>query len=426
MPIPLYKIIDKWIGTPLAFALGIISKAGAQPSLPTNPKKILIIKLWAIGDSIVMLPLLKALREKFPSTEIDVLCRNRNKEVFECAQGISAIRVLEMGSLGQLVSLRRGNDGGYERRHDRRYYRGYDIVIDGEPYLRLSAILAYFLGKTRIGWGGFVRSKLYTHTVPFDRTRHMVRNYVAMAELLGATYMDQELVKPIISDMDRRHVTMAFESRGIATGDYLIAAAPSVAESSKSRQWMPDRFAQALDRIADQRKAKILFIGGRSDLRAINEVRTLMNHSSITLAGQLNLAQTFEVLSRCKIAVSVDTGPMHAAAAVGVPTIGLFGPNIPTLWAPYGPKHISIYHAVECSPCIINEKGQMPDCLRKTDKYLCMKKITVDEIVKTAEKLHATHHAKHNGTNHARNHSSMLHRKHSDKNSSARPVSPSD
>lgn len=424
MAIPLYKLIDKWIGTPLAWLLGNLISKSSKESLPGNPQKIMIIKLWAIGDSIVMLPMISALRQRFPKAEIDILCRDRNKEVFECVPGITSIRLLESGKGGirNLLSLR----------------RNYDIVLDGEPYLRLSALLAFYLGKTRIGWGGSTRSKLYTHTVPFDRSKHMVRNYVSMAELLGGHYDGKTLVQPTISDMDRRHVTMAFESRGIQDGDYLVAASPSVAESSKSRQWMPERFAETLDAIAKQRKATILFIGSRSDLPAINDVRNRMKLSSITLAGQLNLAQTFEALSRCKLAVSVDTGPMHAAAAVGVPTIGLFGPNIPTLWAPYGPAHKAIYHAVECSPCIINEKGQMPDCLRKTDKYLCMKKITVDEVLKAVEELHATRHANpanqpshtnhdetHDGTHYARNHPSMLHGKHSHKNPGPRPsVSP--
>lgn len=170
---------------------------------------------------------------------------------------------------------------------------------------------------------------------------------------------------------------------------------------------MPDRFAQALDDIAKKQGAKILFFGSRGDLASINEVRNRMKSESITLAGQLNLAQTFEALSRCKLAISVDTGPMHAAAAVGIPTIGLFGPNIPTLWAPFGSRNTSIYHEVECSPCIINEKGQMPDCLRKTDKYLCMKKITVGEVVQAAQDVHERHHL------------SMLHSKHSNKNAGA-------
>lgn len=396
MAIPLYKFIDKWIGTPICWILGTISKVGSHPTLPPHPKRILIIKLWALGDSIVMLPLINAIRKRYPSSTIDILCRHRNKEVFELIEGVNSIHLFEKNHIFSLISLR----------------RHYDLVIDGEPYLRLSAIISWYLGAVRIGWGGFARSILYTHTIQFKRTQHMVHNYLDMAQLLGAHYTKDTLVSPIIPDMDQRHVTMAFESRGINSGDYLIAASPSVAESSKSRQWLAERFATVLDTLVEQRGARILFIGGPLDLPEINEVRNRMKHPSITLAGQLNLAQTFEVLSRCKFVLSVDTGTMHAAASVGVPTIGLFGPNIPTLWAPYGPKNRSIYHAVECSPCIINEKGQMPDCLRKTDKYLCMHKITVEEVVKAAEETHARYYQ------------SMLHGKHTDQNTRSRPISP--
>lgn len=373
MAIPIYKLIDKWVGVPLCWTIGMASKAFGKPKIPESPRRIVFVKLWAMGDSIVMMPLIKAMHDKFPSADIDVLCRRRNREVFDCTPGLSSIQLFEpdLRSLSCLL----------------KNIRRYDIVIDGEPYLRLSALLAFWLGGIRIGWGGFARSKIYNIPVKFDRTRHMVQNYLAMGGPLGAVYRSKSLVKPVVKQADKDHAMMTLESRGIRGKDTVVGACPSVAESSKSRQWMPERFAEALDKIARRHKSKILFFGGRGDLGAIDQVRDLMKEESIILAGQLTLPQTFAALERCDLVISVDTGPMHAAAAMGTKTIGLFGPNIPTLWAPYGIGNAVIYHPLDCSPCIINEKGVMPTCRRKDELHKCMNMITVAEVVRAADKI---------------------------------------
>ncbi|MEK6960922.1 MAG: glycosyltransferase family 9 protein [Nanoarchaeota archaeon] len=373
MAIPIYKLIDKAVGIPLCWMIGTVSKISGKPKIPESPRRIILVKLWAMGDSIVMMPLIKALRDKYPSAEIDVLCRRRNREVFDCTPYLSSIQLFEPDwrSLSCLI----------------RNIRHYDIVIDCEPYLRLSALLSFWLGGIRIGWDGFARSKLYNFPVKFDRTKHMVQNYISLGEPLGAVYRYKTLVKPVVLQSDKDHAMMALESRGIRAKDTVVGACPSVAESSKSRQWMPERFAEALDKIAHQHKAKIIFFGGRGDIEAINAVKDLMKEETAVLAGQLTLPQTFAALDRCNLVISVDTGPMHAAAAMGTPTLGLFGPNIPTLWAPYGPDNASLYHSIDCSPCIINEKGVMPQCKCKDELHKCMKMITVEEVVKAANKV---------------------------------------
>lgn len=372
MAIPLYKLIDKYVGIPLCLALGVTRIFG-KPKALGAPKRIIFIKLWAVGDSIVMMPLVKAVREKYQDAEIELICRKRNKEVFECFKEIDHIHLFEPGFRNLINSIS--------------LLRRYDLSIDGEPYLRLSAILSFWFSGKRIGWAGHVRSLVYNLPVPFERTRHMAQNYLAMGEPIGADYAEKTLVKPQVRKIDQEHAHFALESRGVKPRDVVIGACPCVAESSKSRQWMPERFAETLDILAKKHKAKIVFFGARGDVEAVNEVRSMMKGPSISIAGQMTLPQTFAALSRCNLMISVDTGPMHAAAAMGTPTIGLFGPNIPTLWAPYGPGNTAIYHPLDCSPCIINEKGIMPQCKRKDELHKCMKMITVEEVVKEAEKI---------------------------------------
>jgi len=99
------------------------------------------------------------------------------------------------------------------------------------------------------------------------------------------------------------------------------------------------------------------------------------------------LMQKFEMFKRCKLVISCDTGTTHMAAAQGTKTIGLYGPNTPVLWKPYGKDNVGIYHKLSCSPCIINTKGFVPDCLRTDNRYECMKLITVPEVLKAGNDL---------------------------------------
>ena len=84
--------------------------------------------------------------------------------------------------------------------------------------------------------------------------------------------------------------------------------------------------------------------------------------------------------------ISNDTGPMHIAAAQGTPTIGLFGPNLPTRFAPFGPDNIALYEKTPCSPCINVHKGSFPDCFNP-EKGLCMKQIRVEQVCAAATQL---------------------------------------
>ena len=121
-----------------------------------------------------------------------------------------------------------------------------------------------------------------------------------------------------------------------------------VAESVKSREWPLERFSQLADRLLERNKNskinvnhfnKIIFVGGNAEREMIEKVISKMKkhrEKAVNLAGKTSLKELFYIISKCKIFISNDTGPMHIAAAQGCGTIGLFGPNTPVLWSPYG------------------------------------------------------------------------------------------
>ena len=96
----------------------------------------------------------------------------------------------------------------------------------------------------------------------------------------------------------------------------------------------------------------------------------------LSAAGCLSIKQTAALMGMCDLFISNDTGPMHIAAAVGAPTIGLFGPNTPQRYAPVGVNTTSIFKQVECSPCVHIHEGKAGTC----DRGICMEAISVEEV----------------------------------------------
>jgi ADP-heptose:LPS heptosyltransferase len=224
---------------------------------------------------------------------------------------------------------------------------------------------------------------LYTDQLGFRRDRHMVRTYLAMAGLAGAKGKEELL--PLVTTAEDDRVAEEFLRRnGVKPGDFLVGFGVAVGESGKTRLWFNDRWAELADRLIEQRKAKVVLVGGPADTALHAAVMTAMRNKAIDAAGKLKLPESFALIRRCSLFIGCDGGQMHMAAAQGVPTVGLFGPNVPSLWAPFNRRSLPIYHPLPCSPCIRNELGRMPDCLRKTDRYLCMRLTTVDEAWEAA------------------------------------------
>jgi heptosyltransferase-2 len=364
--IGLEKFVDRALGSLLVLVLLPFALLGRLFPARREPRRILILKLWAVGDAIVALPMARALRKRYPAARIDVLCRNRNRAVFQGQPDINGIFMLEPPLLAPF-SFSAWN------------FRRYDLVIDTEPFLNLSALIGFLAGSRRIGFAGQFRSLLYTDTVEFRQDRHMVRTYLAMAALAGAKGAEA-LVPLATAAADDRAAQEFLRENGVRPGDFLVGLGIGVGESGKTRLWFNDRWAEFADRLIERKHAKVILIGGPADRALHAAVLTAMRNPAIDAAGRLTLPQSFALIRRCNAFTGCDTGQMHMAAAQGVPTVGLFGPNLPGLWAPFNKRSLPVYHPLPCSPCIRNELGRMPDCIRKTDRYLCMRRITVDEV----------------------------------------------
>ena len=352
--VKLQRFIDRFVGfffVLLLFLFRIFDRK------PVQEKKFLIIKLWAIGDSILSLSTIKGIRQNFKNTTVDVLTRNRVKDLFESYP------------VDHLFNL----DEKEDRKKLLRSLRTYDVVFDGEPYFNLSAIVAFFLGKERIGFSDQWRSKLYTKTVKFRKDQHMLQNYLDMLRVIGMNFNVDHLERISIGGIEQKKTNDFLQEK--KKRKYLVGITPGVAETAKNRMWFEERFSQVADRIILELDADVIFIDNKANNEIVEKIIKGMKETPINSSGLFSLKEVFSLIGKCNVYVSNDTGPMHIAAAQGCKTIGLFGPNIPVLWGPYGKDNISIYKTT-LPPAIENDKGKF----REGNREGYMGPITVEEV----------------------------------------------
>ncbi len=356
--VKLYRAIDKYMGGLLCLVLSIFSWQPKEMGI----KNILVVRLWTIGESILTLPMIHALRKRFPKAKISVLVTKRSREIFTGNKDIDKIIHFGLKNLG--------------------LFKKFDLAIDTEPYFKLSALLAFYLAKKRIGFSHGIRSLLYSGKVKFNDKQHAVLTFLDLSKMVGAWYKPDKLIKLAVSEKDKGAVEAYLKNSGIKKGDFLVGICPGAAESAKHRMWPAERFSQLADKLIKRYKAKIIFV--EKDKKIIRKIQNLMKYGSFDSEG-LSLKQVIYLIENCKFFISNDTGPMHIAASQGVKTIGLFGPNLPLRYGPFGKGNKALYHKVWCSPCVNTHEGSFPECFNK-EFQKCLKLITVDEVLRAVRK----------------------------------------
>jgi heptosyltransferase-2 len=373
--VSIIKFLDKLLGSLISLILAIFSRKKQLDA--KNAKRILIIQLWGIGETILTLPAVSAVRKRFKNSELSVLATERNKEAY-LSSGIKLnVLSLSMDPISILwfiiANLRR-----------------FDMVIDLEEYLNISSIISFFIGRQRIGFSGRPRSSLYHNSVKYNANQHTVQAFLDLARLLRADYKkkipklnygnkEKALIKGILKQAPKKAK--------------IIGIVPGAAESAKSRMWPLQRYARLANRLL-KKNVFLIFMGTKSEKPLIDDIITVIDDKSrvFDTAGLISIKELFCLVDNLNLLITNDTGPLHIASAQGTKVIGLFGPNLPTRFGPYRTKGSSIYHKSSCkfSPCINVHKGQVPDCLyakRSKDYQKCMKAITVDEVLKAANSL---------------------------------------
>jgi heptosyltransferase III len=327
---------------------------------------ILVIKLRYIGDVLLATPVLRALRERFPDAQLTMAVNRGTEDVLKWNPDLNEILVVERSGLAAqftfLQAVRR---------------KGFDCVIDLTDGDRSAVLARCSAAPVRIGlneehrWRGL----LYTTVVqPGTEAMHRVEHDLEAVRPLGIQPKARPLVLRTSPQDDEAAARLLKEMTGGSAERMLQPGA-----RYWFKAWPPDRFAELAGRLAEQHGCQILIGGDAKERDLAESIRAKSRAPVVSLAGRLTLLQYAAVLKRCALFVGNDNGPMHMAAALGVPVVALFGPSNPAEWGPRGARTEVLYKGLDCRRCF------HPTCTRGEES--CMKQITVEEVFAAAGRL---------------------------------------
>jgi len=338
-------------------------------------RRILIVRLSALGDIVHALPVLNALRKAFPDAEIDWLVEETYAATLALATGLHRriiVRATANISSGDVVSF--ASTGGYFRAMSFLRSQHYDVALDLQGLIK-SATWARASGATRVI--GFDRDalreplagSLYTETIKPDVSGHVIRKNLSILPALGITPGPPELsLQPLAS----AEMIKAIQSAGGSNGYIVIN--PGAAWPNK--RWPPDRFGAIAKTLRDRTGLHSLVTWGPQE-RDLAESVSHASGGAASPAPPTSISDLAALMRSAALAISGDTGPLHIAAAVGTPIVGLFGPTRPERNGPWEPRDEVISMS---DTCVCHHKRQ---CLRGAP---CINEITVEQVIAAAER----------------------------------------
>ena len=322
-----------------------------------TPQKILLIRLSSLGDIVLTTPAIRAVRAHFPNAYIAMLVAKQSAEILRENPHLNEIITFDQRAkdkdTGEMLRI---------IRHLRA--RKFTLAIDLQRKFRTELLMSFSGAVKRIGKGRFCTVRVHE-----QGNKHATAHYFDLLHAAGIPAEDQRL-ELFLAESDRLAATQQFDAAGVNNKALTVGLFPGA--GWKLREWMPERFAAIGDRLVGHFNANILIFGGPKEAKLVQTVANLMNAHAIPFAGNLQVRELAACLEKCDLFLTNDTGPMHIAAAVGTPTVSLFGPGNHIRFQPLGTLHQTLRHAVPCSPC-----KQFTD---KCKDNICMKGIGVDEV----------------------------------------------
>jgi len=370
------KAIDRIVGGLLLRALGP-ARALQDILSPAPPldaiREIAAVKFWGIGNAALLLPVLGRLRERYPAARLTVVTLAANEPLMRgVADRVLAVRPGPLpATLSDLVralaALRRPK---------------VDLAIDFEQYVRTSQLLLWGAGARQIvafETAGLRRAGLAHVRVPYDDGQHTALSYLDLARAGGAREGPYRPGGLVVEGAASARVGEWCGSAGVGARP-LVVLHPGSGDNFPGRRWPTRRFALLARRLRDEADAVIAITGSRGESGLVREIEEASDRPLWNLAGRCSLPDLVALLARASLLVSNDTGPVHLASALGVPVLGLYGPNLPSLYGPLSAGSIGFHDAPPCSPCITNFNYKTSRCRNP----VCIQAIGLEPVAEAA------------------------------------------
>ncbi len=347
--------------------------ASQKPIDKSEINRILIRATNWVGDAVMTIPALEAVRDNFPASTLVVLARPWVIPLFANHPAVDQVLPIRKGKgyLSDLVEIIRV--ARLIRRHK------FDLAILFQNAFE-AALLACLGGiRFRIGYNTDGRRFLLSHAaIRNDKVLklHQVEYYLSLLRAMGWTARSKDS-RLFVVEKDMETIRSLLLSKGIGEDDFLLGLSPG-AIFGPAKRWPAERFAFIGDWASERWGAKVLVLGSERERDICMVVCKSMKHAMLNLCGMTTIGEAMALIKRCRFFVTNDSGLMHIAAALNVPMVAIFGSTDPVTTGPRSRKARIVKHQIDCSPCL------RPEC--PTD-YRCMLDIEPEEVWKEMEIL---------------------------------------
>jgi heptosyltransferase-2 len=330
------------------------------PPQDLKPFRILIRSSNWLGDAVMSVPAVRAIKSGRPDARITIAAPSRIASMWKLVPEVNEIVPLPNESLLATV------------RSIRRQPR-FDVAILFPNSLR-TALEMWLSGvPRRVGYRGHFRSWLLNQIMPEPRRPepvvHQADRYLRIAQEAGAETPNAQ--SRMLSGLNVQ--VPSSDQTSNVRHQTLLGLCPG-AEYGPAKRWLPERFAEVAAAVSVKLSAQWILFGTPKDITIGETIARTLGDSCVNRIGQTTLGQLIDELRECRLLLTNDTGTMHLASLLGVPTVAIFGSTDPRLTRPLGDRHIIVRHQVECSPCFLRE------C---PIDFRCMRAVSVQEVTDT-------------------------------------------
>lgn len=335
-----------------------------------GPSRVLVLQLGGIGDLLMSFPSLRALRQNFPDARTALATLGRAEKLVRGSAYIDELFVFDSISLPRIVVA-----GNFRKiwatllalRRER-----FDLLINLKEVSSMKGALKFC----------FIAAVIGAHRTIIVRkdqkkNRHYVDTMLDLMRGLGAETADRS-VRLSLDDATASYANGFFAAHVIPEGRPVIGLSPLA--SRDSRLWPEERWVELAEALVDRLGAHVIISGDPGNRKKIEKIAARAQRKEVCAAAQQDIKQLSGIISRMSLFITSDSGPMHLAASVGTPVIGMFGPGDTRKFRPYTGQnmYMIIRKDVDCKR----------PCYRTTCRSMkCMKAITVDEMIKAAETM---------------------------------------
>ena len=359
-----------------AFSPQSSSDAASVVKLTPAPERVLVKEVNWLGDLVISLPALKAVRRAFPQARLSVLVKEELASFFDGARWIDEVIAYKLSRGARGIAERLSIIGRIRAGH-------FDLAVLF-PNSFEAALWAAMGGVTRrAGFARDGRGFLLTHKsrpTPQVLATHQVHYYLEMLRRTLGVDGDAADYGLDVHEPHRLRMRAWLAANRKRPRGRLFVLAPAAAYGP-AKEWPADHYAELIDILADRFGAECVLIGAPAERAKCEGIAAASKQGAIVAADEANIGEVVALLSLADGFAGNDSGAMHLAGAIGIPTVGIFGSTSPARTAPLGPRTKMIYRRIECSPCLART------C--RFGHYRCLTRISAEEVAQSLEELGA-------------------------------------